>query len=468
MSDELGEKLRSYYHYFAQNVLLPVYDLVRGTSRFRYGRILDKTQWLAPKDIASLQLKNLRRIVNHAYETVPYYRRVFKKRGMKPFDIKNIADLVKLPMLTKKEVRTNRNRLVSRSFPMNKLVPYRSGASGDQLDFYVTQNQLSWEIAAEFRAYGWAGYSFGDRCALFWGSPIDLARYASLVKRITRGLERILLWNTFAVSDEIFENCARTLKRFDPEIVRGYSSSVYMMAKYMLKEGIDYVKPRAVITSAETLFPSMRKTIEEAFNSHVFDYYGSREVGGLAAQCGEHEGYHISAENVVLEFVKDGEHVAAGENGQMLVTSLRNFGMPFIRYRIGDIGKPSDEICSCGRGLPLLSAIEGRISDFMAVYDKRLGHIVPIGPVYPIVLYAMMSIPARDVRVVQESLDRIVVRVVKGEHYSRDHTTLIVGNLQKFLGTDITVEVEFADSLPPLPSGKRSAFVSKVNAFEGK
>jgi phenylacetate-CoA ligase len=449
-----------------ENLLLPVYDIARRTSRFRSGRTLRKTQWLPREEIERLQTKNLRTIVRHAYETVPYYRRVFREKGLSPSDIKNVDDLVKLPTISKANIRENFQDFLSRSFPRNRLVPYTSGGSGDQIKFYLTKEQLSWEIAAEYRAYDWAGYRLGDRCFLFWGSPIDLAKHRKLAKRITRNLERIFIADTYVISIEVLDRFAQQLESFNPEIVRGYTTSVYMMAKHLLERGVDSVRPRAVITTAETLFDSMRKTIEDAFGCPVFDYYGSREVGALAAECEEHSGYHISAENVVMEFVRDDEHVDAGEKGVITLTSLRNFGMPFIRYKIGDVGTPFNEGCPCGRGLPLMSSIEGRVSEFLAAYDKKSGSIVPVGPVYPVFILALMHLPLESVRVTQESLDKVVFRAVKAKNYSHKDTDFLIDYFHKVFGDNIEIEVEFVDSLPPLPSGKRSVFISKINPFE--
>jgi len=391
---------------------------------------------------------------------------VFRERGLSPSDIKSVDDLVKFPILTKEDIRKNFSDLISCGFSRNELIPYKSGGSGDQITFYITREQLSWEVAAEFRAYGWAGYRLGDRCFMFWGSPIDLSKYKSTARRVKNTFERILIADTYVMSDEVLGNFAYLLGEFKAEIVRGYATSVYMMAKYLLERSIDCVRPRAVITSAETLFDFRRKTIEEAFHCPVFDFYGSREIGAIAAECEEHSGYHISAENVVMEFVRDDEHVAAGEKGLILATSLRNFGMPFIRYKIEDVGRPSDEVCSCGRGLPLMSSIEGRLSEFMAVYDKHLGSIVPVGPIYPVIIYALMHVPLKSCRVIQESLDKVVVKAVKDKGYWQKHTDFLISYMHKFLGDNITIEVEFVDSLPPLPSGKRSVFISKINPFE--
>jgi len=454
------------YPLLMKNLVLPVYDIVKGTSRFKLGKVLEKTQWLPREEILRLQTMNLRVLLKHAYETVPYYRRIFRKRGLSPSDMQSVDDLLKLPVLTKVDVRKNFRDLMSQGFPRNRLISQKSGGTGDQVKFYVTKEQLSWEIAAEYRAYNWAGFRRGDRCFMFWASPIDLSKYNSAAKRFTKTLERIFVADTYVISREVLSRFAYLLGKFNPEIVRGYASSVYMMAKYLLESGVDYVRPRAVITSAETLFDFMRKTIEEAFGCPVFDYYGSREIGALAAECGEHSGYHISAENTVLEFVREDEHVTAGEKGLIVVTSLRNFGMPLIRYNIGDVGSPSDKVCSCGRGLPLLSSIEGRVSEFMAAYDKQARRVVPVGPVYPVILLALMNVPLKSVRVIQESLDKLVVRAVRDQGYSQKHTDFLVGYMHKFLGDNIVIEVEFVDSLPPLPSGKRSSFISKINPFK--
>jgi phenylacetate-CoA ligase len=197
----------------------------------------------------------------------------------------------------------------------------------------------------------------------------------------------------------------------------------------------------------------------------VYDYYGSREIGAMAAECEEHNGFHISAENVAMEFLRDGEQVSE-ESGLIYVTNLRNYGMPFIRYEIGDVGKPSLESCSCGRGLPMIESLEGRASQFMAVRDKDTGKIIPVSTAAPgIIGNLLMYVPVNSYRIVQESLEKIVIQVVAGEEYSQKDTDFLVNHLNEYLRGRITVEVNKVDYLPPLPSGKRSVFISKINAF---
>ena len=258
------------YSTIVQNLLVPIYDLSRNTHRYKYRRILEKTQYLSRKEISSLQSKNLRALITHAYTTVPYYHRIFKERGLRPEDIKCVLDLSKLPVLTKSDVRRNFTDLTSTDYSRNQLIPYETGGTGSPLKFYITRDKISWEIAAEYRAYGWANYRLGDRCFMFWGSHRDL--HTNILKKATSLLQRTIAVDPFVLSDEVLTNFAVMLRKFNPEVIRGYAAPVYMMAKYLLEEGITDLQPKAVITGAETLFDQMRKTIEKAFGCPVFDF----------------------------------------------------------------------------------------------------------------------------------------------------------------------------------------------------
>jgi phenylacetate-CoA ligase len=210
----------------------------------------------------------------------------------------------------------------------------------------------------------------------------------------------------------------------------------------------------------------MRKSIEKAFGCQVFDHYGSREIGSIASECEEHSGYHIAAENVVVEFVKDDEHVSQGEDGVILLTGLRNYGMPFIRYQIGDVGSPSKETCNCGRGLPLMKSVKGRISQFFVVCDENSGKTTPVD-MSLLMEYIMIHLKSRpdSYRAIQERRDYIRVEIVQSKSYSPQDTNFLVEQLHKYLGASVKIEIKFVDVLPPLPSGKRSQFISKVSAF---
>jgi phenylacetate-CoA ligase len=457
--------LSKLYPRIVNGVVLPVYDIVRRTQRKKYARILNKTQWLSRKEIVEIQEKNLRALIKHAYETVPYYNRTFKESKISPDDIKKVEDLTKIPILTKRDIVKNRNEFFSTAVEKQELIPSVSGGTGDQINFYVTRDQMSWELAAEFRGYGWASYRLGDKCVNFWGSPIDTSKHRALIRKATSWIERVNVVNTYVISDETLKGYSELLRNYHPDVVKGYASSVYIVAKYLKKQGIDDIKPKTILTSAEMLFPHYRSLIEEVFGCKVFDYYGSREIGALASECKEHDGFHINAENVVMEFIRENEHVV-DESGMIYVTNLRNYGMPFIRYEIGDVGKPTEESCNCGRGLPLMESLEGRASQFMAVYDKDLGKIIPVSTAAPgIISNTLMHVPVESYRIFQESLEKIVIQLVPGEGYSQKDTDYVIKHMRDYLGDRITFEVNLVDYIPPLPSGKRSVFISKINAF---
>ena len=224
-----------------------------------------------------------------------------------------------------------------------------------------------------------------------------------------------------------------------------------------------------MITSAEKLLPEYRETIENAFGCKVFDHYGSREISALASECDEHHGYHISAENVLLEFVKDGEHVSPGEQGLIIATNLRNYGMPFIRYELGDVGRPSEDVCTCGRGLPLMKSIDARTSQFISICDKETGEIVPVMTADPGVIGLVMDkIPQKTYRVYQETLEKITIEIQPKKSYTEDHTQYIRDYLYPHIGKYIEIEIKLVEKIPPLPSGKRSVVISKINPFEAQ
>lgn len=457
------------YSSAVENLVVPVYDIVRRTSRYKCRRILESTQWLPRKEIGRLQLKNLRRLLEYAYRAVPYYHRIFNERGLKPQDVKTTGDLERLPVLTKEIIRRNFSDLISRDFPRSELIPYSTGGTGSPLGFFISKEKLSWEVAAEYRAYRWAGYRFGDRCFMFWGARRDYDKpsfsFSYYAKKVAGMLQRTVVVDPFILSDKSLNSFAKLLRKFKPDVIRGYAMPVYVTARYLLENGIDDIHTKTVITSAETLFDPMRKTIEEGFGCAVFDHYGSREVGAIASECEKHQGYHISAENVIVEVVRKDEKANAGKAGVLLLTGLRNYGMPLIRYKIGDVGELSNRICACGRGLPLMNSIKGYESQFLAAFDRDSGKIVPVSSHIDYFLDLLKS-PPSSYRIIQESLDHVTITMVKGKRFYKEDVDVLKRELKAILGSDVEIEVQFVDALPPLPSGKRSPVISKIDPFK--
>lgn len=440
------------YSQLIENILLPIVK----HKYWHHYQELKRSCRLSSEEIKDIQSERLRALIKHAYENVPYYHQKFEERGLKPEQVENSEDLVKLPALTRDDVRANLDNLVARNFPRQKLRPYSTGGStGEPLQFYIPKGS-SWRSAAAYRAYEWYGYRLGDKVAYLWGSPMDLTLQETIKNKLSNFIQRTMYLNAFDMSESKMEEFTRKLIKFRPKAIMAYASAAYFFARYVKSRGIVGINPKVVITQAEKLFDYQRETIEQVFNCEVFDFYGSREVGSMASECPQHRGYHISSENVVLEFIGDnGAPVSPGETGRILVTDLHNYAMPFIRYENGDLGIPMNEKCSCGINLPLMKSVEGRIADILVVGSKATTTLA--------IPHLFKDLPIKQYQLVQKQDSKILVKIVKGIGYSGGHTEEIHKILQKIIGNSTDIEVIFTDSIPPTASGKHRFVISEIS-----
>ena len=453
----------SMYEFLVEHVFTPVVDFHRGANTMKRLEELEGTQWWPREKILALQDERLRKLIRYAYDNVPYYRRVFEQRALKPEDIVTSGDLVKLPILTRQLVRSNFSNLIARGFPRKELMPSLTGGStGEPLRFYKTKDDYhGWETAAGLRAHKWAGYKVGEKLALFWGRHPRLSLADSIVRTTRHFLQRVELFDALKMSEKMMPRFANRLEGFDGGFIKGYPSAIYLMARYIEKGGKPAIRPRAIITTGEELYDFQRELFSRVFRCGTYSYYSTNEVAAIACECSEHSGYHISAENVIVEIVDDAdEPVPVGGEGRILVTSLHNYGMPFIRYEIGDIGVSSDKVCPCGRGLPLLAAVNGRISDF--IFTRR-GDCIP-----GIALNRsfLAGLGVEQFQIVQESYDNVVIKLIFGREYKHDHVSEAIKQIERHfraeLGGDIDVVVELVDQIVPTRIGKRRMFISNV------
>jgi phenylacetate-CoA ligase len=451
------------YHSLAKNIILPVYDFARNTHRVKYQKILETTQWHSTEEILENQKKKLQHLVKQCYETVPYYHKLFKENKIKPNEIQSLDDLTHIPLLEKTHIQNKKQELISTTIPKKELYEYHSGGTNYPINFLLTKEHNSWELAAEFRAYKWMGYELGDPC-LYLGGSLNGNTKPNTLKRITNRLEKTKSINFHKVTEEEIKSIIEGIKEFNPEVIRASASSVYFIGQFMLREGLENIRPRLIITSAENLLQEQKNIVEEAFGCPVYDCYGSREFGSLASECSERYRYHITAENVLIEFIKDGEQVSPGEMGNIVITNLRNFGMPFLRYNIGDVGVPSDEKCNCGRGLPLMHTIGGRANDFLAFIDSETDLVVPLSN--PVAIAGMLyKLPIQNFLIKQENLGEILIEIVPLTTYTQEHTKILLDHCENQLGEYLNFEVILVKDIPALPSGKRSIVKSCVSPF---
>jgi phenylacetate-CoA ligase len=420
-------------------------------------QFLRKSQYWPREKLKEYQEKKLRELIVHSYQNVLFYHETFKKLNLKPEDIKKTSDLQKLPLLTKKDIQTSLDKLLATNVTKGRAILYRTGGStGEPLRFYIEKKMGSWASAAVHRAWEWCDYNMGDRTALLWGSSFDIAQSKTFKKKLHAFAKRTITLNAFNLSDQNMLMYANELKRFRPKVLRAYSSAIYLFAKFVKENEIKGIKPKSIITTAENLFDFQRKAIEETFGCKVYDGYGGRETSLIAHECEERNGYHISDENSIVEFIKDGEPVAPGESGEMIITDLHNMVMPWLRYEVGDLGTPTDEKCNCGRTLSMIKSIDGRIHNFIVTPDGRR---VP-GEFFPHLFKDVDGI--KEYRVIQKKKEKLLVEVVKGQKFKESDMNYLLKHMKNYLGEAIVIEIVYLDKINWPESGKRLFTISEV------
>lgn len=427
------------------------FDKSEGMDVYRCRKFLEKTQWMKKRDLQRLQFKRLRALLRHAYENVPYYHEAFRKKNFRPADLKCLEDLAKVPVLEKSAIRENSDTMMAKNVPKRELVYwFTSGTTAIPVKFCRSKVDVSWGMAAELRGYSWAGYEVGDKLALIWRIKPEQIR--SLKFKLENCLRRCKFLDVNTLSEKSIAAFANKMAKFKPDFIRGYSSSTSIFATFMLQNNHLKVRPRAVFTTAETLLPHYRKTIEKTFGCKIYDYYAASEVSHVAAQCGQNDGLHVFEENVIVEIVKDDEPASLGEEGRVLLTNLHSYAMPFVRYDIGDLGKILPDACACGRELSLLKII-GRTYEYFVNSDGSFTYLRDFQTVFA-------DLPIRDFQVIQESYDEIAIKIVRGPGYTETHTNFILKNAKNF--GPARIKVELVDSIPLEESGKINHTVSKI------
>ncbi|HEX5386203.1 MAG TPA: hypothetical protein VFW66_05870 [Gemmatimonadales bacterium] len=450
--------------------LARLYFKLRRRSTLEHFDVLMEHERCTREELQAISDARLRHIVQYAYRNVPHYTALFDRLGLSPDRIATSADLQLIPPLTKELVREHFDALRARAPVEGVRQAATSGSTGEPLKFLIMPDVKAWHNAAKLRFWRYAGLELGMRHALVWGSTFDVQRLQRLSARLERWIGRQLLLNAFTLDPATLESHAARLARFKPQVIHGYAQAMHAIAVHMLARGTTVPSVRAVITTAETLHPHHRAAIERAFQCRVFNRYASRETALEVHECEQHQGLHISSDTAIVEVVdENGRWVGEGESGHLLVTDFNNLAMPFIRYRINDIGTATYLPCACGRPFPLLKSVEGRVNDRIVLRDGRVVH-----PCF--MLYLMYRAPAqgwnedieepvegvRQFEIVQRAHDRFDVNLVLEPGYDERRLDYVVSNFKQHLGPEIDVRLAFVSSIPAGRSGKRRCVRSEL------
>lgn len=434
--------------YLTRSLFLPVWSAVSRSRYLDYFHTFKREQRQSRNDIVSFQVQRLKRLLVGAYESTVYYRRIFDQVGFSPHSFRDLRDLHAIPVLTKAIVREHFDKLIVRGIDRRTLTENATGGStGRPVRFFTTRDREIRQAATIALNYEWAGLPLGQRLAIIWGSPFEVSKFSGWKTKLTNVFLGRLFLPGFSLSDAIFHQYYRKLIRFRPAVLLGYTSILLAFARFLESSGLPPPKLTSVMSGAETLFPHQREYLERVFQCKVFNRYGGRDSGAVAAECPERRSMHVNW-NIV--------HVETLPDGRILVTDLWNDAMPLIRYDTEDVGSLRSELCGCGRESPIFASLEGRVNDLLTTPDGRK---VP-GEFFPHLFKDVAGV--KQFQVIQSTIDRLDISIVKDERTFRNDDLAYLRKQILDLFGDIMINFEFVREIPLLPSGKFRFTISKL------
>lgn len=421
-------------------------------------RHFQETQWLPFEHLKDRQEQQLARLIEFAYENVPYYSKLLKSLGLTPSDVTTIEDLEKLPVLTKQTIKENRQDFVPKS--INKLRYLNcstSGTTGEPFKYEVSTDCYERGLSLLYRGWGYAGYEIADKVALIEGSSSNPTPQSKPRKMFRNLLLNFRHYSSFTMSPKSLQRYFNIVNAWRPSFVRGCASSVYLFAKFIRDNNLELrFQPKAVFTTSEMLFGGQRKVIEEVFNTRVFDHYGLNDGGISAYECEEHCGMHIDMERAILETVDDEGKQIVNQEGRVLATSLYNYALPFVRYDTRDVGTISDSKCACGRETALLKGFLGRTNDAL-----KLRGVIVSDPGYGEMLG---DFDIEQFQIIQEDPSSITFRIIKGKTYKKKDEKSIekrMGDLLRKQVGEVNIKFDYVNSIPITEAGKYKFIINR-------
>jgi phenylacetate-CoA ligase len=406
-----------------------------------------------------LQWQSLLKLLKHAQESSPFYQRRFAEMGIRIEHIQSPNDLRKIPPLTREDLRTHLQEILSQQFRKEDLYCAATGGTTDTpVPILRNSDSLAWKSAVQWRFNSWASMMPGDKVFYLWGARQDYSENPSWRWRFyDRHLMRRIWAPSSVLSSEVFESHRLMLNRLRPKVVYAYPTPLALFCEYLRDAGKSFHRPLSAVCTAESLLDSQRQLIQSVLGCPVFEQYGSRESGIVAGECEYHHGLHLNPAAAYVEFVP--VEPAGGESlYEVFITDLLNYGMPLIRYQINDLGIPSARNCPCGRGFPLIERIVGRKTD---VFWLPNGEAVP-GISLTRLMLAENCPGIKKIQLIQEELDFFRLRFVAGPEFVPETVTIIRRNLDRFFPVNLRWSFERVDEIERERSGKTRYCISRV------
>lgn len=444
------------YTRLCSSLLFPLHEALKGHSSVAVRRRLEASQWWSADRIEADSVRRLRGFLADIGAHVPRYRGLFAELGFDPRSVQSRGDLRKLPLTTKVDMRAHAEAL--KADDHGPLARYNTGgSSGEPLVFHIGRDRKSHDVGAKWRATRWWGVDIGDREAVVWGSPIEHGAQ-DRVRALRDGLFRTELLPAFEMSEAQLDAFIAHLRRQRPRMLFGYPSALNHIARHAKARGVamDDLGIAVAFVTSECLYDEQRAAIGEVFGCRVANGYGGRDAGFIAHECPSGS-MHISAEDIIVELIdQSGHSVPPGQPGEIVVTHLATRDYPFVRYRTGDIGVMDGAACACGRGLPRLSEIQGRSTDFVIADDGTVMHGLSL-------IYVIRDLAGvKSFKVTQETRRLTRVELVTEATFDPNTVQAIIAGFKRRLGAGVDVQVQIVPSIAPEKSGKYRYVVSRA------
>lgn len=449
------QKLIRKYYFRRKKPILKTFDNWINDQRLQYKKIQEK------------QLSQLNKLLNHAYNNVPYYNKILQNSEFikdEYIELSSIEQLKYIPFLTKDIIKKEKEQMYASDHQNRKSFKNSSGGStGVPMEVLQDKDFLIANEACLLLLKNWRGVDPFDNEIIIWGAERDTFEGKKpLTSYISDFMRNRIILNCFKMDTNDIERYIALINKVQPKMIRAYVDAVYEIARYARENNIMIKTQNVVHTGAGNLFDYMRTEIENSFGCKVFNQYGCREVGSIASECSSHDGLHILMEHNLVEIVdSNGKPCEIGEEGEIVVTNLNNFSMPLIRYKIGDIGIMKNYTpCACGCNYPKLSQVSGRVGDVFINSDGRT-----ISPVYFAHLIGVVNNDSSisKYQAIQKDYNKIIIKIVKNKVVNESVLEDIRKKIQYNMGGDCQVEYEFVNEIETTPTGKYRYTINEIN-----
>lgn len=441
------------YPTFLRRVLFPALDVLNRTDIARTLEFLERSQWWGAAELGGLQQAKLDAMLAWTRDRSPFYRRHWDEAPAARRAASAYPALDGLPVVTKEDLRPHLSEFPVAGHGGRVLTIKTSGSTGEPMTYLRSGSQESWFWALRFRMWQWGGYVLGEPYL-----TLNLNPRTALRKRVQDMLLRCS-YHGFNANEHDVDAALRDFERRKVRHLVGYASSLYLLCRAIQARGAAAPRLRTVLATGDTLFPHYRATIEAVLGVRVVDYYGAGGEGfHLASQCEERAEYHLHPENAVIEVLRDGRPAEPGELGEVVVTQLDNRAMPLVRYATRDLAVPSVRAaCPCGRQLPLLESIQGRVPDVVFAPDGS----ALVVHFFTILFEHLAGI--HQFQIVQRRPECIEAHIVPTEEYARAVTEARIRDaVTRATNGSLLVEFDYVHDIPTAHSGKRRFVRSEV------